>query len=258
MNDRVDTIIVNFRTKELTLDAVRSVVDEPETREVIVVENGSGDDSADWLRQHLPLGSKLVVSEKNLGFGGGNNLGLESATADYVFLLNSDATLDPGGLAPLVARMEDSTVGIVAPAIYVPPDREMQKDVLGRFPTPSRILARKTNDSLDNLEPDWVTGCAMLLRRQEMLDLGGFDPNLFMYLEDVDLCKRYRDAGMRVVREISSGVLHLGGASAFSSQTQKAQFRSSTDYYLTKHGFSAGARATVRAVRAIYARLRGL
>lgn len=254
----VDTIIVNFRTPELTLEAVNSVLDEPETNQVIVVENGSGDDSAKLLKTRLPDKTKLVVSEKNLGFGGGNNLGLQHATADYIFLLNSDATVDQGSLEPLVARLHDNTIGIVAPAIYVPPDRHLQPDVLGHFPTPSRILTRKTNTTLENLEPDWVSGCAMLLRREEMLDLGGFDENLFMYLEDVDLCKRYRNKGQRIVREQTAGVVHLGGASATSNSQQKAQFRKSTDYYLTKHGFSTLSRATVRTAQAIYAKLRGL
>jgi GT2 family glycosyltransferase len=254
----VDTIIVNFRTKELTLAAVNSAIEEPETGKVIVVENNSDDYSYEWLDEHLPDRAELVMSEENLGFGGGNNLGLEHATADHIFLLNSDATLDTGSLAPLIARLEDPTVGIVAPAIYVPPDRHLQPDVLGNFPTPSKILTRKTNTDLENLEPDWVSGCAMLLRRQEMLDLGGFDENLFMYLEDVDLCKRYREKGQRIVREMTAGVVHLGGASVTSTKQQKEQFRKSTDYYLGKHGASGLSRATVRAAQSIYAKLRGL
>jgi GT2 family glycosyltransferase len=79
-----------------------------------------------------------------------------------------------------------------------------------------------------------------------------------MYMEDVDLCKRIRDRGMSVVREMRSKVIHLGGASKASSREQKAQFRASTDYYLEKHGFNASSRAAVKAVRSVYARFRGL
>jgi N-acetylglucosaminyl-diphospho-decaprenol L-rhamnosyltransferase len=234
------------------------VLAEPETNEAIVVENGSGDDSADWLAANLPPRARLILSEKNLGFGGGNNLGLRQATADYIFLLNSDATIQPAALAPLIERLQDHTIGIVAPAIYLADGAELQRDALGHFPTPARILARRTDCSLDELEPDWVTGAALMLRRSEFLELGGFDERLFMYLEDVDLCKRYRDRGLRVVRETSSKVVHLGGGSKTSSKDQKAQFRASTDYYLDKHGFSATSRAAVKAVRSVYAKLRGL
>ena len=258
MSGKVDTVIVNFRTKELTLDAARSVMDEPETNAVLVVENGSDDDSAAWLSERL-AGTKadVLISNENLGFGGGNNLGIRSATSEYVFLLNSDATIQAGALGLLVQKMADPTVGIAAPAIYLPGGEEMQRDVLGHFPTPARILSRSTDCPIDTLEPDWVSGAAMLLRRIEALEVGGFDEQLFMYLEDVDLCKRYRDRGMRAVRELNSRVIHLGGASKTSSKTQKEQFRRSTDYYLGKHGFSATSRAAVRAVRSVYAKLRG-
>jgi GT2 family glycosyltransferase len=234
------------------------VLDEPETSSVIFVENGSGDDSAAFLTEQLEgTKARVIVSEKNLGFGGGNNLGIRAATADYVFLLNSDAFIQPGALGPLVKRLADPTVGIVAPAIYLPDGKELQPDALGIFPTPVRILGGKTKEVLQSLEPDWVTGAAMMMRREDLLALGGFDEKLFMYLEDVDLCKRYRDKGLRIVRELSSKVVHLGGGSKASSQAQKAQFRSSTDYYLKKHGFSATSRATVRAVRAAYSLIRG-
>lgn len=254
----VDTVIVNFRTKELTLDAVKSVLDEPQTKSVIVVENGSEDDSAAWLAENLKDSRiKLLVSEKNLGFGGGNDLGAGSASAEFVFFLNSDATLEPGGLALMVERLNDPTVGVVGSAIYLP-SGELQPNVFGLFPTPSRILSRRAASSSDSPEPDWVSGAAMMVRRAEFLDLKGFDERLFMYMEDVDLCKRYRDRGLRVVREPSAKVVHLGGGSKASSKAQKEQFRRSTDYYLEKHGFSASSRAAVKAVRALYGKVRGL
>jgi N-acetylglucosaminyl-diphospho-decaprenol L-rhamnosyltransferase len=256
----VDTIIVNFRTKELTLDAARSVLSEPETNSVIVVENGSGDGSREWLRDQLAgsPGANVVDAEKNLGFGGGNNLGGRAATAEYVFLLNSDATLEPGGLAPLVKCLENPSVGVVAPAVVLANGYQVQPDAQGIFPTPGAILSRRAAKQIDSLEPDWVTGAAMMMRRTEFLDLGGFDENLFMYLEDVDLCKRYRDRGLRVVRELSSKVIHLGGGSKESTRAQKEQFARSTDYYLKKHGFGRASRTAVKVVRAAYRMLRGV
>jgi N-acetylglucosaminyl-diphospho-decaprenol L-rhamnosyltransferase len=256
MTPFVDVVIVNFRTKELTLDAALSALAEPETNKVIVVENGSGDDSAAWLKANLTdPNTQILVSEKNLGFGGGNNLGVRGATAEFVFLLNSDATVLPGALALLAEKLKDPTIGIVAPAILMP-NQELQPNVYGLFPTPARILSRKAANSPETNQPDWISGAAMMLRRQEFLDIGGFDENLFMYMEDVDLCKRYSDKGLRIEREPSAKIVHLGGASATTSKSQKEQFRKSTDYYLEKHGFSPASRATVRAVRSMVSRLR--
>ncbi len=254
----VDTIIVNFRTKELTLGAVRSVVDEPETHQVIVVENGSEDDSADWLTDEL-RGTKaeVLVSTKNLGFGGGNNLGARAATSEFLFFLNSDATLRPGGLGKLPPRLSNPAVGVVGAGIDLP-SGEPQPNVHGVFPTPARILSRAAAKSIGTGEPDWVSGAAMMVRRKDFLDLGGFDENLFMYLEDVDLCKRYADRGLKVVRETEATIVHVGGASAQTSKSQKEQFRRSTDYYLKKHGFDVASRAAVRVARALYSRVSGL
>jgi N-acetylglucosaminyl-diphospho-decaprenol L-rhamnosyltransferase len=260
MTPSVDTIIVNFRTKELTLDAARSVLSEPETSSVIVVDNGSGDGSREWLRAQLIDSDKanLIDAEENLGFGGGNNLGVRAASAEYVFLLNSDATLEPGGLAPLVRALENPSVGVVAPAVVLANGYQFQLDAQGIFPTPGAILSRRAAMQVDSLEPDWVTGAAMMMRRTEFLDLGGFDEELFMYLEDVDLCKRYRDRGLVVARELSSKVIHLGGGSKESSKAQKEQFARSTDYYLKKHGFGPASRTAVKVLRAAYRLLRGV
>ncbi len=252
----VDTIIVNFRTKELALDATRSVIDEPETNRVILVDNGSGDDSAEWLRAHLQSTKATVISsEKNLGFGGGNNLGAEEAEADLLFLLNSDATIQPGGLASLIEAMNPA-VGVAAPAIYLP-SGELQDDAFGPFPTPGRLLTGRARRTSNSEHPDWVTGCAMLVRRREFVELGGFDEDLFMYFEDVDLCRRYADRGLRTVRAPAAKVIHLGGASRASTKAQKEQFRKSMDYYLEKHGFPATSRAVVKMARTLRAKIRG-
>lgn len=256
MSGTVDTVIVNFRTKELTLASANSVLGEPETNSVIVVENGSGDDSGAWLTAQL-AGSKakMTSSEKNLGFGGGNNFGVQEATADYIFLLNSDATIKPGALGVLIECLKDPQVGIAAPAIYVP-DGSRQSDAVGIFPTPWAILSGKSKRPPTSSTADWVTGAAMMMRRTEFLELGGFDEEFFMYLEDVDLCKRYHDKGFQIRCAPAAEVVHLGGGSKSSSAAQKAQFSSSTDYYLRKHGFSWVSRTLLKAARAIYTAVR--
>lgn len=255
----VDTIIVNFRTPDLTLKAVESVLHDPLTRSVIVVENGSGDNSAQILASKLTSPKiKLIISEKNLGFGGGNNLGAASATSKFIFLLNSDAYLSHGGLAPLVEAIKPQ-VGIAAPFVFQPRDgaQVLQDRNFGLFPTPARLLTGKLQSWTPETAAEWVSGVAFMMRRSDFLGLGGFDERIFMYLEDVDLCKRIVDQGKQIVRVAHTEVVHLGGSSAVSSATQKRQFRESTDYYLQKHGFGAAGRQAVKTVRAVRAKLRG-
>lgn len=251
---KVDVIIVNFRTKELTADAVRSVLQESELRRVIVTENSSGDDSGDYLlREFANDPVDILISEENLGFGGGNNLAAEKSEAEYLFFLNSDATLAPGGLAKLVARLESEPgIGIVAPAIYLADGKTVQDDALGQFPTPLSLILRKTRRVEKSLEPDWVSGVAFAVRRDEYLRLGGFSEELFMYYEDIDLCFRYRKAGFAIVRELSASVNHLGGASKQSTVKQKTQYFQSQDTYLERAGFSFLSRLLVKIARYPY------
>lgn len=250
-------IIVNFRTKELTADAVRSVIADPLVTEVVVVDNGSGDGSAEYLRSAL-AGVRVVESPENLGFGRGMNLGVEAAAAPFLFLLNSDATARPGSVAALRRALDDRTVGVVAPAVYQADGRTLQPDAHGPLPAP-RALLRTRGGGPDDREPGWVSGVAMMLRREDFVALGGFDPDFTMYLEDVDLCRRLRAAGRRVVREPAAAVVHQGGGSAAGGLARADQFHRSKAVYLRKAGAGgvqlAGA-AVLRSARLAVERLR--
>ena len=231
----VSAVIVNYRTPDLTVAAARSVAGEPEVTEVLVVDNASGDGSVDVLQA---AGLHVIGSPVNAGFGGGVNLAAPAATGSLLFLLNSDATLAAGSMAPLVARLGDDrsrSVGVVAPAVYEADGRTLQADALGPFPRP---FDRRwgSADPATETAPDWVSGVAMLLRRQDFLDLGGFDPDLAMYLEDVDLCRRVRARGQAVVREPAASVVHLGGRSWTSHAEQHARFHASKLVYFRKAG----------------------
>jgi GT2 family glycosyltransferase len=248
----VAVVIVNFRTWELTLDAVRSVAGEPELAEIVVVDNDSGDGSAEALRSHLAgeTRARVVESPTNVGFGRGLNLGVQHCTAPLLLLLNSDAELVAGSLAKLRATLlADASIGIVAPAVYTAGGQELQWGAHGVFPTLSALVRRSNHRPPDTLWPDWVSGVAMFVRRADFDALGGFDPDFRMYLEDVDLCLRMRTAGKRVRREMAAGVIHLGGRSwkTYGAQSEQAQ-RSRVLYY-RKAGYSVPARVAVSALR---------
>jgi N-acetylglucosaminyl-diphospho-decaprenol L-rhamnosyltransferase len=249
--DKVDVIIVNYRTAELTMQAVRSVLGEPDLGKVVVVENGSPDDSANKLQSiESDPRMRLVVSKRNLGFGGGNNVAVRHANSRYIFFLNSDAYVKPGCLRILMKRLaEDKAVGLIAPAIYVEEGGALQLDAQGEFPTPTSLLLRKTHRVSDSLAPDWVSGAAFMARREEFKALGGFDERLFMYFEDVDLCRRYRDQGKGILREPSASVIHLGGKSRQSTAMQKKSYYKSQDVYLKLAGSLPMGRLFVKIAR---------
>ncbi len=253
----IDTIIVNWRTPELAAKAARSVLGEPQTNRVIVVENGSGDDSFELLSADLTDPRvEIIQLDDNRGFGGGNNAAVAQSTAEFIFLLNSDAYVEAGAFALLLERMRDPEIGLVTPAIYGPSGTDIQQETFGLFPTPARVLSGSYRKPVTG-DPEWVSAVAVLARRSEFQELGGFDEHLFMYLEDVDLCRRYAQRGMKVMRVPEAKAIHLGGGSRQSSAEQKRQFRKSLDYYLRKHGSGPIPRFLVRAARSVYQALRG-
>lgn len=239
----VAVVIVNYRTKELTAEAVASALAEPEVREVVVVDNGSGDGSADHLRGAF-AGEPVRVMESgaNRGFGPAVNLGAAGCRAPLLFVLNSDATVVPGSLGRLATALTgDDHTGIVAPAVYQA-DGSLQPGVYGRLPMrrdavlSSGWVRKRADDPRQAAAPGWVSGVAMLLRRDDFLGAGGFDEAFTMYLEDVDLCRRMQEAGKAVRRVPEAGVVHRGGGSWRSPREQRRRFHESKLRYFQKVG----------------------
>jgi N-acetylglucosaminyl-diphospho-decaprenol L-rhamnosyltransferase len=234
----VTVIVVNYRTAELTIEPVRSALAEPEVTAAIVVDNASSDSDVAALRGFADANPTvtLIESSTNLGFGAAVNRAAAATVTPYLFLLNSDALVAPGSIGELAHALDaDPVLGVVAPIIRRP-GGALQLDAYGKFPTLITALLRTNRRPRYIHQPDWVSGVAMLVRRTEFARLGGFDERYFMYLEDVDLCRRYRAAGATVRRVASASVTHLGGPSRASSTTHANQYRESLDLYLAQAG----------------------
>jgi GT2 family glycosyltransferase len=185
--------------------------------EILVVDNASGDRSAEMVAEQFPQ-VRLHRSPKNLGFPGGNNVGYRLSRGRYFLLLNSDTVVAPGAFAELV-RFADANpqAGIVGPRV-LNPDGSLQMSCR-RFPTLGAGLFRNT--PLGRLFPknrftrdylmtdwdhhverpvDWVSGCCLLARRQMVEEIGLLDEGYFMYCEDVDWAYRAGQAGWQVLR----------------------------------------------------------
>jgi len=233
----VSVIIVNFRTPELTAEAIRSALAQPEAQEIIVVDNASADDSLAKLEHEFNNNPRITILplEHNGGFGAGNNAGVEASTSEFVFLLNSDATFHQGALAAMLSEWKNDT-GIMAPLVLLP-DGKPQEDAYGPFPTVKRLLTRDVATKPGE-QPEWLSGCAMLIKKEDYEKVNGFDENLFMYLEDVLLCHAITKLGKKMQRCEAAQVTHRRGSSFQSNTDRKRAYYEAQSYVLKQLGQS--------------------
>lgn len=229
-------VIVNYRTKALTQEAIASVLGETEVLEIVVVDNDSGDGSAEHLEKAFADPAVRVVrSATNVGFGAAVNLAAKQCRSPLMLVLNSDATLMKGSLRRLAcALLADTTAGVIAPAVYEDDGRTLQPAAFGRLPRRTDIIVRGgwTKVSGPASRPGWISGVAMLFRRADFLAIGGFDEDFEMYFEDIDLCRRLHASGRSVLRDATAGVIHHGGKSWQSTADQRRRFhRSKLRYF---------------------------
>lgn len=216
----VSVVLVNFRGAEDTIEAIQYLgeLDWPQDLlEIIVVENASGDDSAERISAAAPH-VKLVKSQKNLGFAGGCNLGVRKSSGKVIAFLNNDARPDAGWIREAMRRFEESPkVGAVASRVL---DWEGAKvDFIGSGLTWFGMGYKPYAGLPVPEQPDvphdvlFGTGSAMFVRRSAYEELGGFDERYFMFFEDVDLGWRLNLKGYRYVYEPASLAFHKHHAS---------------------------------------------
>ncbi len=222
-------IVLNWNGRSVLgpcLASLRKVV-EPRL-EVIVVDNASTDGSALIARRERP-DAELIVNERNLLFAEGNNVGIRRALergARFVLLLNNDTEVDPGFAAALAdALAGDDRAGIAGPKILYHDDPKRIWYGGGGF-TPGLWIPRHERiRRLDGEAPDrrgetaWVSGCAMLVRREVFEAIGLLDPSYRIYCEDVDFCLRARRAGWRCLYEPGARVWHKVSSSSGGGMT---------------------------------------
>ena len=255
----IEFVVVAYKSSaELTgcLDSIAA--DTPMGTRVVVVDNASPDDSA-TVAGSYPRPPRIAVSAKNLGFGGGCNLGAACSEADAVFFLNPDARLKPGATALLVAALEaDASLAVVAPRVIDPTGESRAASAgaepslrsslghflaLGRIPAIGRFFEPAfLADGRVRIRPDWVSGAAMLVRKSAYDEVGCFDERIFMYMEDIDLCRRLREKGWTVGYEPDALVEHVMGHS--QSTDQPIRWYRAYHIYIAEHQGALAARAT--------------
>lgn len=226
----LSAVVVNWNARDVLLECVRSLraagVDD-----VVVVDNASSDGSAEAVEHSYGDGGVSVVrTGANLGFGAGANRGAAVARGEALLICNADVAVDPAAPATLAATLlADPGVGVVGPLIenpdgtVYPSPRRFPSfvDALGHaalsMAWPANPFTRRYRQlDLDRSvagPADWVSGSCFAARRDVWDELGGFDEGFYMYMEDVDLCRRVWAGGRRVVFEPNARVVHVQGRS---------------------------------------------
>jgi len=245
---RVSALIVSYNTREVLLEAVGSVADEASV-ETIVFDNASRDGSPDAVAQRFPA-VQLIRSDTNLGFAAGVNRAAARARGDALLVLNSDARLLPGALDQLTSLLGSKpSAALVSPALRYPDGRHqaaafrfpgLAQVALDLFPVP-RLTDTPLNGRVHSREAtpiDHPLGACMLIRRAAWQDVGPLDEGYFMYLEEIDWCRRARARGWQIWHQPAAVAVHHGGTS--TSQHAEAMFghlwRSRLRYYARYHG----------------------
>ena len=236
----VSIVIVNWNVRDLLRRCLRSIssiqhpassIQHPAvTVEIIVVDNASTDGSVDMVRDEFP-DVHLAANVSNRGFPAANNQGIDVAQGRYVLLLNPDTELLGEALAKMVAFADQHPdVGVVGPQL-LNPDGSVQSS-RRRFPTlataffestwlqryaPRRVLERyyvldRPDDAIQDV--DWVKGAAVMARREAIEQVGPMDEGFFMYSEELEWCRRFREAGWRVVYLPTAQIVHYEGKSS--------------------------------------------
>jgi GT2 family glycosyltransferase len=250
-------IIVNWKVKNLLEKCLWSIFEQTKDIkfEVFVVDNASADGSVEMVREKFPQ-VNLIASSENLGFARGNNLAIQKAHGRYILLLNPDTEILENALSKMVHFMDTHPECGIAGCKLLNPDLTLQPSVRA-FPSfASQVLIllklhhlfphskaiyhylKYDFDYEKTQEVDQVMGAFMIIRREVIKKIGLLDENFWIWFEEVDFCKRAKEAGFKVLYTPDAKIIHHFGQSFKQVMNVKKQkdFNRSLAYYFKKHG----------------------
>ena len=257
--DRVAVVTVNYRTPDLVMRCLESLAAEraaiAHPLEVIVVDGGSGDGSAEQLRramadERFAGWTTLLPLELNGGFGWANNQAMlrllqREQPPAFIHILNPDTMVEPGAVAALVDSLKKYPECAAVGSQLIDDDGGLAGSAF-RFPTPARELVRGSNTpALGRVlgtapilvqsgfegEVDWVTGASVMFRAEALRQAGLFDDGFFLYFEEIELMHRIRRAGWSIRHVPQSRIYHIGGASTGVNGHDPEQVRRRPAYW---------------------------
>jgi GT2 family glycosyltransferase len=235
----VITVILNTNRRDDTLECLESLQGgQYPNHQVIVLDNASSDGSVEAIRSRFPQVEIISLTE-NKGYAGNNNVGIDAAIergADWVFVLNEDTILDSGCISELVRVGEsDPGIGIVGPMVYHHSEPTVIQSAGGQFSPylEATHLAQNEPDQGQYPAPhpvDWISGCAILVRKPVIEDVGVLDERFFYYWEETEWCLRASKSGWRVMHAPQAHLWHKGVQRDYSPGP-------SVTYYNTRNRF---------------------
>ena len=224
MTGALDVVVVSYRCRELLRSCLTSIADyAPAGTTTWVVDNASRDGTVELVRERFPT-VRLLVNDRNHGFAAATNAGICEGSAPYVLALNPDVELRPGTLDVLLDLMRERPEVGIAGCRLERPDGSFDHASRRSFPTPLGALghlsgvgrrarggpfAQYRAPSVERGRVDAVNGAFMLLRREALEGVGLFDEGYWMYMEDLDLCFRFAEAGWTTWYEPGVTAVHV-------------------------------------------------
>ena len=240
MHCTLSVIIVNYNGLQYLQGCFDSLYKNLEgiSFEIIVVDNNSADASCSYIRENYPQVT-LIESKENLGFGKGNNVAVKETRGKYLLLINND-TIVLDKLEPILMIMEnDKQIGALG--INMLDGNGKYLKAAGNFPSPVSLLLmkklwkgkdfKKGSFKKNFYEVDWLSGAFLCIPRRLYDDVGGFDERYFMYVEDVDLCKKIADKGYKRIFSPNFSYIHFVGFSPSKNPLLIKSFK----LYVLKH-----------------------
>ncbi len=234
MVPKVTILIPNYNGKKWLAQCLPTVEKSTyRNKEIVVVNNGSTDDSAEFLKKNYP-NVRVIEIKKNRGYAGANNFGVGKAFGKYVLLLNNDTQVTSSFLEPLVEKMEeDKGIGAIQPQIRSMTNKDLI-DSIGSFFTFTGFLYHygyfqpvKFKKYQKELSVYSVKGACFLMKRKDYIDLGGIDESFVTYVEESDLCHRILLSGKKIIYVPQSIVYHFGGGDmSIMTKSEVVIFRS--------------------------------
>ena len=251
----ISIIIVHYKNEKDLFDCLNSLYNLKikQLYEVIIVDNSENKNLQKSLLTKNYKNLKYISSPKNLGYGGGMNLGAKYAKGEYLFILNPDVVFKNDIISSLISKFKkNKRTGIISPLLYTTDNVIMEQGA--RELTPFRAIIKLS--FIDKLFPnnpiskdywvkDWedknlkevdnVPGTALIISKELFDGIGGFDENFFLYFEEFDLCKRVREKGYKIFIDPTSKLIHKWGTSTKLLKNRDEIFKKSRYFYFKKH-----------------------
>lgn len=230
----VSIVTVNFKEEEVTIDFLKSIY-ETNNRiklEVILVDNGSMTNNREYFVNRYPE-LIYIQSNKNLGFAGGNNLGIQRASGKYILLLNNDTEMTPECISSLVDEMEGNPeIGLISPLILYYEDKKLiqyagfskMNYFTGRNKTIGKFEVDKGQYDDLSYETGFCHGAAMMCRKSNLREVGLMDVNYFLYYEEMDWCEKFKRNGKQIWFTGKAKIYHKESISVGKESSLKTYF----------------------------------